>query len=140
MTEARMFALGDILSITSGQLVSRDHMDGSYRILNFMTGDDLMTHQIPRAMRECEDPLAAQHPQLVGVRLPDGYLDGLSDPEELKGAVYGWLDEQEALFGAELPVEPMGPEHHTSIDPIAELRMMRPDMPIIVADCDGGEL
>ena len=35
-------------------------MDGIYDILNFLTGDNLYTHQLPRAMRECEPWLRAQ--------------------------------------------------------------------------------
>jgi len=43
------FHISDILSITDGRLVSTRHMDGIYEILNFMTGDNLFTHQLPRS-------------------------------------------------------------------------------------------
>lgn len=133
----RMFALGDILSITSGALVSRDHMDGVYRILNFMTGDDLFTHQLPRASDECRPALSAQHPQLVGVDLPDGLLDGLVEQEARSAAIYRWLGEQEQRFGRELPITALTSDDHTGIDPIAELRMLRPDIEPLVVDLDG---
>jgi hypothetical protein len=45
----RTFDLGDVLSITTGRLVSQRGMDGIYDVLNFMTGDDLMTHQLPKS-------------------------------------------------------------------------------------------
>ena len=57
---SRDFHIGDILSVTTGRLVSPRRMDGVYDILNFMTGDNLFTHQLPRAARECAGPLAAQ--------------------------------------------------------------------------------
>jgi hypothetical protein len=38
----RPFHLGDVLTITTGRLVSPRHMDGVYDVLNFMTGDNLM--------------------------------------------------------------------------------------------------
>lgn len=45
----KTFHLGDILTITTGRLVSPRHMEGVYDILNWMTGEDLLvTHQIPR--------------------------------------------------------------------------------------------
>lgn len=93
--EQRLFQLGDILSITTGKLVSKRHMEGVYDILNFMTRDNLFTHQLGRASSECKPALLQQHPQL--------------------GAVTG------AEFGDELMVRPL-PEHaHEFIDPMSEL-------------------
>lgn len=129
----REFDLGDILSITTGALVSTRHIDGVYDILGYMTGESLFTHQLPRASRECEPALLAQHPQLRQVVAPEWDFDG-KDP---KTVVYAWLDEQKAIYGETLPVRPLNPEDHTSIDPIAELKMIRPDMPIIAVTPDG---
>jgi hypothetical protein len=68
--QTKRYHLGDILSITTGRLVSPRHMDGVYDILNFMTGDDLYTHQLPRAADECRPYLAKQFPQLSKIDLP----------------------------------------------------------------------
>ena len=65
MPSTKTFHLGDILSVTTSRLVSPRHIDGVYDILNWMTGDNLFTHQLPRASRECEGPLLAQHPDLA---------------------------------------------------------------------------
>ena len=65
--KTKKFHLGDVLSITTGRLVSPRHMDGVYDILNFMTGDNLFTHQLPRASDECKPHLLAQFPQLAEV-------------------------------------------------------------------------
>ena len=111
----RAFHLGDVLTITTGRLVSPDHMGGVYNILNFMTGDNLFTHQLPRAMDECQPALLAQHPQLRAVVVPDEF-DG-------KDHVDRWLAEQMQRYGAELPVTPLNPADHTRIDPLTELRM-----------------
>ena len=131
------FALGDILSITTGRLVSRAHIDGVYRILNYMTGDSLYTHALPRASRECRPFLLAQHPQLADIVVPD--FDGEGDAK--KDAVFAWLAEMERQYGDALPIEPMPTEEHTHIDPISELRMLRPDLPIIAVTTGevGGE-
>lgn len=45
MSATRDFELGDILSITTGALVSRRHIDGVYDILNWMTGDAWLGEQ-----------------------------------------------------------------------------------------------
>ena len=126
MSDVRSFHLGDILSITTGRLVSLDHIGGVYNILNFMTGDNLMTHQLPRASEECAPVLLRQHPDLANVEVParfDGELD-----------VRQWLSRQVVLFGERRDVAPVDADDHTVIDPIAELAMMRPDVQVIVIE------
>jgi hypothetical protein len=113
------FHLGDILSVTTERLVSPDHIDGVYRILNYMTGDNLFTHQLPRANHECAPALLAQHPQLNAVEVPDDFGP---DPE---AAVTAWLAEQVARYGETLPVEPLAAADHTRIDPVDELAMLK---------------
>ncbi len=67
-TTPRAFHIGDILSVTTGIFVSPDGIGGLYDILNYMTGDDLYTHQLPRASQQCRPALLAQHPQLTACR------------------------------------------------------------------------
>ena len=38
-----------------------------YEILNYLTGDDLWTHQLPHAGRVCKPAILFQHPQLADV-------------------------------------------------------------------------
>jgi len=120
----RSFHLGDILSITTGRLLSPRHMDGIYDILNWMTGDNLFTHQIPRACDECQGPLLAQHPDLAAIVVPEDFGGG-------KDAVDCWLAEQVAAYGETREVAPLAAEDHTRIDPFTELRAMKPDAEII---------
>jgi hypothetical protein len=114
----RQFHLGDILSVTTERLVSPRHVDGIYDILNYMTGDNLCTHQLPRANRECAPALLAQHPQLAEVQVPASFGE---TPET---AVAAWLAEQVARFGEMLPVEPLAEGDHTHIGPLEELGLM----------------
>jgi len=129
MTDTRDFHLGDILSITTGLLVSPRHIKGVYDILNWMTGDNLFTHQLPRAGAECQGPLLEQHPDLAAVQVPDEFDD--------KEHVERWLAEQVERFGETWPVAPIDPERHLRIDPIDEIKMMRPDMPVDVVEVAG---
>lgn len=116
------FPLGHILSITHDRLVARNHMSGVYEILNFMTDDDLMTHALPRAADECKPSLLEQHPDLLEIVVPD-------DLDENNWIT--WLDGVEAKYGESRPVERLPKEDHTVIDPIAEIKMMRPDLLVI---------
>lgn len=109
---AANFPLGDVLSITTGRLVSRRHIDGVYAILNHMTGDNLYTHQLPRACDECAPVLLAQHPQLADVSVPVAFDDGAH--------VACWLSEQERVYGETLLVEPVAEGIHAAIDPLEE--------------------
>ncbi len=63
----REFHIGEVLSITTGRLLSLQGMKGLYDILNFMTGDSLFTHQLPRAGERCQPALFAQYPELKNV-------------------------------------------------------------------------
>ena len=123
------FHLGDILSVTTERLVSPRHIGGVYDILNWMTGDNLFTHQLPRACGECKGPLLAQHPDLAAIVPPETFGDGTKDSAE--EAVNRWLAEQVAIYGETREVAPLAAEDHTAIDPLAELRMMKPDAEII---------
>jgi len=93
----KQFHISGVLSVTTGHLVSPRHMDGIYDILNFMTGDNLFTHQLPRASDECKPYLLKQHPQLKDVD-----ASGVT-PENWPKR----LDQQVARFGENLTVCPI---------------------------------
>ena len=118
------FHIGDVLTITTGKLVSPRLMDGAYEILNYMTGDNLFTHQLPRAAKECAPWLLRQHPTLAEV-----------DASTLSAGTWKeWLADQVVRSGEYLEVEPIPPDDHVTKDPITELREMAPHLPIILVD------
>lgn len=123
VTETRDFHIGDILSVTTGRLVSPRHISGVYDILGWMVSEDLMTHQLPRVSDECAPDLRRQHPDLAAVVVPEDVRD--------EASVMSWLSAQVSAFGETRPVAKLAPEDHTPIGPITELRLKRPDMPII---------
>ncbi|HRH68835.1 MAG TPA: hypothetical protein PLB89_04940 [Flavobacteriales bacterium] len=61
----KKFSLGKVLSITTGRLVSENHIDGVYEILNHMTGQSLFTHQLGMAMEKCKPVLLQAFPELA---------------------------------------------------------------------------
>ncbi len=127
---AREFPLGDVLTITTGRLVSTRGIGAVYDILNYMTGDDLSTQQLPRAADECRPHLIAQHPQLgsplmdIAVADLDSRLsDNLSfcDAAEV---VCDWLSVLTETYGETFPVEPIPARDHAVIGPVIEAEMM----------------
>lgn len=108
----RDFALADILTMTTGLLLSHNGMGGLYEIANHLTGDNLMTHQLPRAAEVCGPALLRQHPQLAGVA-PSPDLDASN--------LLTWLADAEHVYGATLPVAPLAPGEWEQRDPIEEL-------------------
>lgn len=111
----KQFHISDVLTVTTGKLVSTRNMKGVYEILNFMTGDNLLTHQLPRAIEECKPFLLSQFPQIVEVTGDEVTGDNWKE----------WLEQQIDKFGMCFDVEPIPSGKHKHIDPIDELIQMR---------------
>ena len=123
----KKFHIGDVLSITSDYLVSPRLIDGVYDICSWMTGEDVYTHQLPRVAAEIEDNLRRQHPGLAAVEVPGG----MSSEAEVLAFLSGLYGE----FGEYVDVAPLADRRdHTSIDPIAEVRMINPSVTVIGLD------
>lgn len=132
------FHLGDVLSITTGRLVSPRHMDGVYEILNFMTGEDLFTHQLPRASDECKPFLIEQFPQLATPEMDFAVaelVEMLKTPSgkaESNKLILGWLSKlTSGKYGVRCEekynVKPLPKNAHEVKDPIAEAVEMMGD-------------
>lgn len=143
--QTKQFHISDVLSITTGRLVSTRHMDGVYDILNFMTGDNLFTHQLPRASDECKPYLLEQFPQLdtPEMQFALGELSemlktqsGKKEPDKL---ILGWLSKlTSGKYGVKceemLEVKPIPKEAHTIKNPIEEaVEMMGGDRNKVIA-------
>jgi hypothetical protein len=104
-------------------------MDAVYEVLNYLTNDNLFTHQLPRAFKECRPWLLHRHPELAQVtdddhaRL-DAALEGVPDEDKLAVAV-AWTKEIEAKLGlSELDLEPIPRDDHDYRNPIEEAEEM----------------
>ena len=58
-----------VMSITTGRLLTP--IDNVYKILNFILGENLMTHELPTAWRIANEFLLAQHPELKYITVPE---------------------------------------------------------------------
>ena len=114
MTETKKFQIGDVLSITTGALVSHDHMGGIYNILDWMTGETLFTHQLPRAMDAAQPALKKAFPALAEIEFPKYLVNGEKD------AIFTWVDTQAELYGEWWEVPRLGEGVYVPMDPISE--------------------
>ena len=119
---SREFHLGDVLTVTTGVLLSPRGMEGVYDILGYMAGEQLWTHQLPRVAKEAEPVLLDQHPFLANIEAngvgPSNY--------------HAWLAEQVKKFGETLSVRPMTEDEHERIDPLSEAAEKFPPDKIVV--------
>jgi hypothetical protein len=126
----KQFHIGDILSITTGILVAPDGIGNVYKILNHMTGDNLFTHQLPRAAKECRPYLLVRHAWLKSV-----------DDSELTSARWRlWLDEQAEKYGEYHAVSPLAKSVTSHTNPLQEaIDLVGEDGVIVVSDTEEGE-
>ena len=151
MQTKKPFHIGDVLSITTGRLVSPRHIDGVYDILNFMTDDNLFTHQLPRACDECKPFLLKQFPQLASPEMDFAVaelgemLKTPSGKAETNKLLLGWLSKiTSGKYGLQglslcgeqhdmLEVAKVPTDAHEQIDPMSELaEKVHPDKIVVV--------
>ncbi|PZP86523.1 MAG: hypothetical protein DI582_02725 [Azospirillum brasilense] len=111
----KAFHITEIISVITGKMVATSHMDGIHPFLEFMCGEPIFTHQIPRAVRECSPYLLKQFPMLA-----DEKAEGIT-----KETLQAWAANMEAKYGKMLAVEPLPEGAHFRADPISELESMK---------------
>lgn len=127
--ETRSFHIGDLITVVDGHLVSPDHVDGIYNVVDYVTGQAHMSHQLPRAAKEVTPWLLEQHPWLADITVPDN-LRGEAD-------VKAWLAPVVEKYGERHEVKPFPFGAYVGREPIAELREMAPHaqiIPVVVPD------
>lgn len=97
------FKTRKVLSAATGTLLTS--MDDVYEVLSFMTGEELFTHQLPRAFKQCEADFARQLPMLKHGEFRDrlASLKGCRDMAKFEQFLQ-WVD---ANFGDEVELQPL---------------------------------
>ncbi len=124
---AKTFHIGDLITVVDGHLVSPDHIGGVYNVIDFVTGQAHMTHQLPRAALEVTPWLLKQHPWLADITVPDSL--------GTEAAVKEWLAPVIERYGERHAVEPMPSGAYVGREPIAELvEMVGPErvIPVVI--------
>lgn len=135
--QTRTFPLRVVLTVTTGRLLTepRGPQDNGisdlYEILNWITGDELFTHQLPRAERAAMPWLLKCFPELVPACASLDSLDRWLNSDQTGGqeAIKMWLTELRMMFPEikdSYEVAPM-PEGWTHIDAMIELETMVSD-------------
>lgn len=104
------FPLNQVLTITTGRLLC--DIGDVYGILNFLTGDNLFTHQLPRGVEFCQPKILEQYPELAEV--DDSGVTSENWRE--------WLDKMKSKLPAEYELSPL--ENWKSRNPIEEAEEM----------------
>ena len=122
MTE--IFTLAQVLSVSTGKFLCT--IDGLYGIMNFLTGENLFTHQLLRAFDPCKRYVLEQYPGLAAIDAssvtPDNYTE--------------WLSEQVVGYGEVFQLYPMPKGYYEPKDPLSELMEMVPPEKIIEVRLD----
>lgn len=127
MTTTKQFHLGDLLTVMTQRLLSPNGMKGVYSIVAFVTGEQHLTNQLPRAMSDAAPWLLGQHPWLAEITVPE------FDSEE---KVHSWLAEAVERWGADHEVEAMPLGMYVGREPVAELKERAPDKDVVIVDGD----
>jgi hypothetical protein len=133
------FSIGAILNAYDGRLLTT--MDDVYKVLSFMTGEVLFTHQLPRAIEQCRPEIARQLTWLESLEMKtlQGELTNLlNDQVDVRKIIDGWLADCATAFGAEHELQPLVIQDHR--DPIQEaVDLFGPDKVHVVSAPRGGE-
>lgn len=111
-TETQSFPTRAVLSAITGRLVT--DIGEVYEVLNFMTGESLFTHQLPRVSREAGPAVLSLHPELSAA------FDE-AENEVNRDNWREWRATWERRYGAEITVPKMDRNQHERIDPMSEL-------------------
>ena len=112
----KKFHIGDILSVTTGKLVSPRHIDGVYDILGYMSGagGSVWTHELPVLSDKYKPYILEKYPELKGVNTDNVNVDNWEE----------WLNEKVAEFGEKLEIPKIGEGRKEMDDPITSLEKM----------------
>jgi hypothetical protein len=109
--QTKEFATVDVLSTITGRLMG--DIRGVYEVLNWMTGESVFTHQLPRIGREATPVVVAAHPLLQ---------QAVDEAEQVNQENYKeWRQTWEDRYGPTIAVPKFGADTHERIDPMSEL-------------------
>ena len=123
MSDTKAFPAADVLGIIMDRLFG--DMAGLYAVLNYMTGENVYTHQIPRIAAEATAVLTAMSPVLLRAQ---------EDAETITcDNCLEWLARWESRHGTTIMVPKFNAVQHERIDPLSELaERVHPDKIMIL--------
>lgn len=123
MADTKIFPTADVLSTITGRLMG--DIGGVYEVLNWMTGESVFTHQIPRISREAKPVILALRPEMAAACAEADQVN----QENYRDWLALWIDR----YGPTIEVPKFTADTHEFIDPISEIaEMVPPDRLIVV--------
>lgn len=122
----RLFHIGDIISGYTGVLMTHNGIGAMYELYNFLTGESLMTHQLPRVGRELKPLIAHQLPFLRSVDVSEVNTENWQE----------WLALYVNKFGEYHSLVPVAQSAITKKDALEEAQEMFGDNVIVVEGND----
>lgn len=121
--QTKEFPTVDVLSTVTGVLIGA--IGGVYEVLNWMTGEGVFTHQIPRISREATPVVIAAHPALQ---------QAVDEAKQVNRENWqAWRDTWLDRYGPTLAVPKFTAAAHERIDPLSELaEKVHPDKIVTV--------
>lgn len=103
MSESKMFHIGDVLSVSTGLVVSPRGMNGVYDILSFMTKDPgISTIGLAAVADSCKEAIHIQYPLLANIITPNFNTAVFKEK-----AISDWVESMALSFGTELEIRPL---------------------------------
>lgn len=125
----RPFDLGVVLTLTTDGIMLSESVGDVHEACDFLTGDQLMTHQLVRALPVCGAHAREQHPDLADLKPPEG------EPEE----ILRWVHQMRQIYGPSRRLTPLPPdrwERRNPIDEMAEMRGGYEDIYVVCAETE----
>ena len=112
----KAFHISDILSVTTGRLVSTRHMEGVYDVIGHLVGRDVLTHELVVFHDQSTEEI---HNQLKWTReVPEATAEDMKD-------IPGWLANLEDKYGSEhtltTPLDRFEDEDYNPLVSLAEM-------------------
>jgi hypothetical protein len=123
----REFSTLAVASATTGRMLVHD-FGLIPKVLNYVLGEELMSHQLPAASQAAEPHLLAQHP----------WLADLDPPQDLD-ALRQWCDALIAEHGESLAIRPASDPAWLQGHALADLIDIAAGKPIVGVVVDGDE-
>jgi hypothetical protein len=121
--KTKAFPTADVLSTVTGRLLA--DIGGIYEVCNWMTGESVYTHQLPRICREARPVIVAAYPEMAAAVTESEEVT----PENFRDWLATWL----GRYGATIEVPKFTADEHEAIDPMSELaEKVSPDRIIVV--------
>jgi hypothetical protein len=124
-SKTKIFPVEAVMSTVTGFLVSEGGIGCVYEVLNWMTGESVYTHQIPRICREAVPVLLALYPNMQAA---------IDEAEQVNADNWrDWIAKWKDRYGDEIAVPLMNIAEHERIDPMSELvEMVSPERIITI--------